>query len=123
MLFGAVLILLGLGVFTTVGAHAPTSLIPAYFGVLLVIFGALANTEDVKRRKLWMHLAVAIGLVGFVFPFARSIGGTVRLLQGAAVLRPLAVEESMAMALICLVYTVLCVRWFIANRRNRVALA
>lgn len=121
MVFGVVLVLLGVGVFLSAGAHAPTSLIPAYFGLLLIVFGALANTDDVKKRKLWMHLAVLIGLVGFIFPFARSIRGAITLLQGGTVLRPLAVEESMAMALICLVYTALCVRWFISNRRNRVA--
>ena len=121
MVFGAVLILLGAGVFLSAGAHAPTSLIPAYFGLVLVLLGALANTEDTKRRMLFMHLAVTVGLVGFLFPFARSIRGTIALLQGGTVLHPLAVEESMAMALICLVYTGLCVRSFIAARLNRVA--
>ena len=66
-------------------------------------------------------LAVTVGLIGFIFPFARSIRGTVTLLQGGTVLRPLAVEESMAMALICLVYTGVCVQSFIAARRNRLA--
>ncbi len=119
MVFGGVLILLGVGVFAFVGTHAPTSLIPAYFGLVLVVLGALANTEDVTRRKLFMHVAVLVGLLGFLLPFARSVKGTVTLLEGGTVLRPLAVEESMAMALICLLYTGLCVRWFIAARRAR----
>lgn len=121
MVFGVLLFLLGAGVFVSVGAHAPTSLIPAYFGLVLVVLGALANTDDAKRRMLFMHIAVTVGLVGFLFPFVRSIGGTLTLLQGGTVLRPLAVEESMAMALICLVYTALCVRSFIAARRKRTA--
>lgn len=121
MVFGVVLILLGVGVFVSVGAHAPTSLIPAYFGLVLLVLGALANTEDAKRRMLFMHIAVTVGLIGFIFPFARSIRGTITLLQGGTVLRPLAVEESMAMALICLMYTGLCVQSFIAARRNRIA--
>ncbi len=118
---GVLLILLGVGVFVSVGAHAPTSLIPAYFGVVLVVLGALASTDDTKRRMLFMHIAVTVGLLGFLFPFARSVGGAVTLLKGGSVLRPLAVEESMAMALICLVFTALCVRNFIAARRARTA--
>lgn len=122
MMVGVLLILLGAGVYVGV-SHAPTALIPAYFGVALLLCGALANTEDAKRRMLWMHIAVTLGLVGFLFPFVRSIGGAVKMLTGHAdqVLRPLAVEESMAMALICLVFTALCVRSFIRARITRTA--
>lgn len=121
MAFGAVLVLLGVGVYLSVGERAPTSLIPAVFGVLLLLCGALANTEDVSRRKLWMHVAVTLGLVGFVFPFARSLPRLIEAARGQQILRPLAVEEQMAMAIVCLVYTAMCVRWFIARRRERVA--
>ncbi|GAA3762627.1 hypothetical protein [Terriglobus aquaticus] len=122
MAVGVLLVLLGVGVYVGM-AHAPTALIPAYFGVALLVCGALANTEDAKRRMLWMHIAVTLGLVGFLLPFVRSIGGAVKLLTGHAdqVLRPLAVEESMAMALICLVFTALCVRSFIRARITRTA--
>lgn len=119
--FGVLLILLGVAVYASVTPHAPTSLIPAFFGAVLAVLGLLAETPDTKRRMLVMHIAVTVGLFGFIFPFARSIGGTVKLLRGLPVVRPLAVEESMAMALICLVYTALCVRSFIAARRARVA--
>ena len=117
MVVGVLLILLGAGVFFAV-AHAPTALIPAYFGAALLLCGVLANTEDAKRRALWMHIAVTLGLVGFLFPFVRSVGGAVKLMTGhaAEVLRPLAGEESMTMALLCLVFTVLCVRSFIRAR-------
>ncbi len=122
MVVGVLLILLGGGVFAGV-SQAPTTLIPAYFGVALVLCGALANTEDAKRRMLWMHIAVTLGLIGFLFPFVRSVGGAVKMMTGHAdqVLRPLAVEESMAMALICLVFTALCVRSFIRARITRTA--
>ena len=119
MVFGVLLVFLGVGVYLSVGERAPTSLIPAGFGVLLVLAGALANTEDLKRRKLWMHVAVTLGLVGFVFPFARSLPRLIERAKGQDIVRPLAVEEQIAMALICLVYTALCVRWFVARRRER----
>ena len=117
MVAGVLLVLLGAGVYLGV-AHAPTALIPAYFGLALLLCGVLANTEDAKRRALWMHIAVTLGLVGFILPLARSAGGAVKMLTGHAdqVLRPLAVEESMAMALICLVFTALCVRSFVRAR-------
>lgn len=120
MVVGVLLILLGVGVYAGV-AHAPTALIPAYFGLALLVCGALANTEDAKRRMLWMHIAVTLGLVGLLFPFAMTIKPAVQMLQGQTVLRPLAVEESMAMAVICLVFTALCVRSFVNARRTRVA--
>ena len=121
ILFGVLLILLGFGVFSLVHPHAPTSLIPAYFGVVLALLGFLAQTEDTKRRALVMHIAVTIGLVGFFFPFLRSIGGTIRMLKGNTVLHPLAVQESMAMAVLCLIFTGLCIRSFIVARRTRLA--
>ena len=121
IVFGVLLIVLGVAVYASITPHAPTSLIPAYFGAVLAVLGLLAEMPDAKRRMLVMHIAVTVGLLGFILPFARSIGGAVKLLRGLPVLRPLAVEESMAMALICLVYTALCVRSFIAARRSRAA--
>lgn len=119
MAFGVILLLLGVGVYLSVGERAPTSLIPAVFGLLLLLLGAMANTDNIKRRKIAMHIAVVLGLIGFVFPFARSLPRLIEASRGQAILRPLAVEEQMAMAIVCLVYTALCVRWFIAVRRTR----
>lgn len=119
IVFGVLLAVLGLVFFGM--THAPTSLIPTYFGVVLAVCGALAMTDDAKRRMLVMHIAVTVGLLGFLFPFFRSIGGAVKMLRGVAVAHPIAVEEQMAMALLCLVFTALCVRSFIAARRTRTA--
>ncbi len=118
---GVLLILLGAVVYGSITPHAPTSLIPAFFGLVFVVLGALASTPDTERRALFMHIAVTFGLIGFLLPFLRSVGPVVRLLQGQTVLRPLAAEESMAMAMICLVFTILCVRNFIQARRTRLA--
>ncbi|MBW4026782.1 hypothetical protein [Acidipila rosea] len=116
--FGIVLILLGLFSFMATGAHAPTSLIPAFAGLLLVIFGFLARTDDVKKRMLHMHIAVTIGLLGFLGT-AKALVDFVRMKQGVQFARPVAVEEKAAMAALLLVYVVLCVRSFIAARRAR----
>ena len=44
-----VLIILGVAFFVATGSHAPTALIPAYFGIILGILGLLAKTEDSKQ--------------------------------------------------------------------------
>lgn len=119
IVFGIVLIVLGVAVFVATGSHAPTALIPAYFGILLAILGLLANTPDSRRRMLFMHIAVTIGLLGFVFPGWRAAGDLIGQAHGHAILRPVAMQEELAMAAICLVFVLLCVRSFIAARRQR----
>jgi uncharacterized membrane protein len=116
--FGVVLILLGIFGFVATGSHAPTALIPAFVGLLLAIFGFLANTDDAKRRMLFMHIAVTIGLLGFLGT-AKSIYDYIRLLQGVQFLHPAAVEETAAMAVLLLIFVILCVRSFVAARRAR----
>jgi hypothetical protein len=122
--FGVALVVLGIAVFVATGSAHPTALIPAWFGVALAICGLLANTEDAKRRMLWMHIAVTIGLLGWLFPgmragmaIAREHASGVMMAQGERN----AVHEELGMALICLVFTILCVRSFIAARRGRAA--
>ncbi len=116
-----ILIVLGVAVFIATGSHAPTALIPAYFGILLGVFGLLANTHNSKRRMLFMHIAVTVGLIGFIFPGWRGVGDLVAQTHGQLVVRPIAMKEELAMAAICLVYVLLCVRSFIAARRQRVS--
>ena len=120
ILFGVLLAVLGAGFFFASVPHAPTSLIPLYFGIALMLLGALAMTDDSKRRMLFMHIAVTIGLLGFLFPFFRAVPGAIKMLQGVAVAHPLAIEEQMLMALLCLIFVGLCVRSFIAARRARI---
>ena len=118
--FGVVLIVLGAVYFFLTGAAHPTSLIPAVFGVVLLLCGVLANTVDAKRRMLWMHIAVTVGLLGFLFPGIRAG----MALAHSAALTPVqhtAATEELIMAAICFVFTVLCVRSFIAARVTRSA--
>lgn len=117
--FAVALIMLGTAVFFATGSNAPTALIPAYFGIVLGILGLLANTDKVNRRMLFMHIAVTIALLGVLFPGWRAAGDLVHMAQHQPVLRPAAMEEELAMAIICLVYVVLCIRSFIAARRTR----
>jgi hypothetical protein len=120
---GLILVILGVAVFVATGSHAPTALIPAYFGIVLGVLGMLARTEDSKRRMLFMHIAVTVGVIGFIFPGWRGVGDLITQMHGQVVLRPAAMKEELAMAAICLVYVLLCVRSFISARRDRVSAA
>jgi multisubunit Na+/H+ antiporter MnhF subunit len=116
--FGVILILLGIFGFVVTGSHAPTALIPAFFGLILAILGFLAITDDAKKRMLFMHIAVTLGLLGFLGT-AKSIYDYIEMRMGRQFPHPIAVEEKAAMAVLMLVFVVLCVRSFIAARRAR----
>lgn len=120
MVFGVVLLALGAGFYFATGSAHPTSLIPAVFGLILLICGALANSPDAGRRMLWMHIAVTVGLFGFLFPGFMTVKALVTA-RGAALARPLATAEQGIMAVLCLIFVALCVRSFIAARRRRTA--
>ena len=62
IVFGMLLTLLGLAGYFLTGASSPTALIPAIFGVLLLVLGFLARSE--ATRKHAMHAAATVALVG-----------------------------------------------------------
>lgn len=116
--FAFVLVVLGAVGFVTTGSTHLTALIPCGFGTVLGIAGALAITNDAKRRMIWMHVAVTVGLVGFLGSFSRAIDEYIQA-HGEPLAHPVAVEYQAAMAAVCLVFVVLCVRSFIAARKAR----
>ena len=118
IVFAALLIALGLVGFIGTGSQHYTALIPAAFGLLLAIFGALSFSPDPGRRKLFMHINVTLGLLGFLGT-ALGLIQWFQMLAGAAVKNPPATQSKAAMAILCLVYVVLCVRSFIAARKAR----
>jgi hypothetical protein len=116
---GVLLILLGLASYLYTGHQYPTSLIPAAFGILLVTFGSMAESPLPRRRMLFMHIAVTVGLLGFLAT-AASLVSVVQLIKGKLFPYPIAIEEKAAMSILLLIYVVLCVRSFILARRSRV---
>jgi hypothetical protein len=119
VLVGILLIILGGASYILTGHQFPTSLIPVAFGILLVTFGRMADTPVQRRRMLFMHIAVTIGLLGFLAT-APALVQVVELFKGKLFPYPAAVEEKAAMSALLLIYVVLCVRSFIAARRSRV---
>ncbi|MBA2225816.1 MAG: hypothetical protein N3E46_09275 [Gemmataceae bacterium] len=120
---GLLLILVGLvGYFGAepnpqTGKVSPTALIPAAFGIVLVILGGLAFSD--KLRKHAMHLAALVGVLGVIggfMPILRQINntGTFDPFKKSAVAGEL-------MILICAVFVGLCVRSFVLARLSRQA--
>src|SRR5262249_51754340 len=66
LIFAVLLGLLGLGCDIGTGSQHPTALIPTWFGLALGLFGFLAISPNPGRRKLFMHINVTIGLLGFL---------------------------------------------------------
>jgi hypothetical protein len=119
VLFGVLLIILGAETYILTGHKFPTSLIPVAFGILLVTFGGMAETPVSRRRMLFMHIAVTVGLLGFLAT-APALFSAWQLFKGKLFPYPAAIEEKAAMSVLLLIYVVLCVRSFIAARRSRV---
>ena len=111
---GFVLIGLGLGSYFGTGRASVTALIPAFFGLPLLLLGLVALNE--RMRKTAMHIAVVIGLLGF----AGTVRGLMKLpelLTGGGLERPAAVAVQAAMAIACFVFVLLGVWSFIKARR------
>jgi hypothetical protein len=116
LLLGGILMILGLVAFFATGATHYTALIPAGFGFVLDLLGAIALLTSQARKHL-MHAAVILAVLGI----AGTMGGVMKLptlLGGGEVARPAAVAVQSAMAALCLVYVSLAIRSFIAARRT-----
>ena len=120
--FGVLLVLLSAAAYTMLGQHSHGihSLIPGLFGLLLVLFGAMAETPVAKKRMLFMHIAVTVGLLGFLGTIPGIIG-VMQMAAGHVVARPDAAKVQAMMGTLCLIYVLLCVRSFISARRARLA--
>lgn len=113
---GALLIVLGVVGFVGTGSEHPTALIPSAFGLILAICGFLAKAPE--RRKLFMHIAVTVGLLGFLGTISGLIK-VIRMAAGETIARPEAAEAQAVMAGITLIFVGMCVNSFIKARRSK----
>jgi uncharacterized membrane protein len=117
LVFAALLLALGLAGYLGTGSQHPTALIPTWIGLALGVFGALAISPSEGRRKLFMHVNVTIGLLGFIGTAVEIVRSS---LSGKAP-DAIAMASKYTLAGLLLIYVVLCVRSFIATRRARLA--
>ena len=118
LVFALLLVLLGLGGCVGTGSIHHTALIPAWFGLALGLFGFLAISPNEGRRKLFMHINVTIGLLGFLGAGGGAVFAFIHANSEGKAPDAIAVGSQLAMAGLMLLYVVLCVRSFIAARRS-----
>ncbi|MGA2277435.1 MAG: hypothetical protein ABSG00_07515 [Terracidiphilus sp.] len=118
LLFAVLLIALGLAGFLGTGSAYPTALIPAWIGLALGLFGWLAISPDERRRKLFMHINVTIGLLGFLGGGIKAFTGYLHARSAGLPLDQIAIGAQLTLAGLMLIYVLLCVRSFIAARRT-----
>lgn len=92
-----------------------TALIPAFFGIVLIILGYLARIKDNLRKHL-MHGALLVALLGFVGGFFSP--GIKGLITTGKVADMVSFSAQLAMMIVCLLFLVLGIKSFIDARRN-----
>jgi len=118
LVFAALLVALGLVSYFGTGSMHPTALIPTWFGLALGLFGYLAISPNEGRRKLFMHVNVTIGLLGFLGAGGRALWAYIHAASAGTSPDAIALASQIAMAGLMLIYVILCVRSFIAVRRS-----
>jgi hypothetical protein len=117
LVFSVLLIALGLVGYMGTDSLHPTALIPAWIGVALGFGGLLAISPKESRRKLFMHVNVSIGALGF-------LGGAVEVVRSYVhatfvdTAEMAAMASKLALTTLMLIYLLLCVRSFKAARRS-----
>lgn len=106
--FGILLTLIGIVGFVGTGASHPTALIPAFFGILILIAGILA--QDEARRKHAIHGALGLALLCF-------LGSAIKMPTHRAP-NPTAELDKHITAAVCLVYLIFGVISFVNARRK-----
>ena len=114
MIYGIFLIVWGIGVTILSDSQSITSLIPAIFGLPIIISSFFAKTFP-NKKKLLMHIVVLIGLIIFLGGLDLIRG----LMQGSIFTNIWASSSKFMMMISGLVFTILCIKSFIFNRKNK----
>jgi len=114
--YGVILILMGLISYFGISSESITALIPAFFGIPMLMLGWLGLNE--KYLKHAMHGAAVLMLLGF----AGTVSGLIKILKifgGVQPERPAAAIVQAMMAVMCFMFLVFAVKSFVNVRRNR----
>ena len=124
VVIGLLLVLLGVVTFALTGYDHVTALIPAFFGLPLGVLGFLAHKDHLRKHV--MHAAVLLGLIGCVGAVVTAAPKLGDLISKGEVIRDgknrtASTVEQVVMAVLCGVFTGLCVKSFVDARRARKA--
>ncbi|MCB9707835.1 MAG: hypothetical protein H6714_03445 [Myxococcales bacterium] len=114
IIYGILLIVLGVGSYILTQGVSATALIPAAFGLVEVGLGILGQKAGLRKHV--MHIAAALGVLAIL----GSISGLLKVLfsfAGEALQRPHAAYSQSVMAILSIVFVALCVRSFKEARR------
>ncbi len=113
--FGLILTALGGGFYVYTEMKSVTALIPAFFGIGLILCGLVARNENLRKHA--MHVAALIGLVGTLMPAFMVVKSQLidKKEWGTAT------TELAAMAVLCGAFLYLCIKSFIDARKARKA--
>ena len=89
-----------------------TAFIPAGFGLLIALFGAIAIKESARKHA--MHGAALVGLLGLLGGFGMGVR---KVLSEPG----LAAYSQLFLGVVSLVFLIVCIRSFIAARKAREA--
>ncbi len=115
IVFGGLLIALGVWGKVSTGTASFTPLIPAVVGGLLAVLGLVALKESLLKHA--MHGAAVVGLLGFL----GGIANIIRVLAKGGSLEGTPGLSTIAMTVLCAAFVALCVNSFIQARRRRKA--
>jgi len=107
------LLLVAWGAVFSIGSESMTSWIPSFIGLPILLMGVLAKKAPAKK-KVWMHIAVFFGLAAFLggFRFFAAMGSEAGLFG-----TPKAAASQLMLLITGGIYTLSCVRSFIAARK------
>ena len=111
--YGIFLILWGIIISLLSGTKSPTALIPSFLGALILI-PAYLSIKFPEKKKLYMHIVVAVGLLIFLGGF-RVLSNLGALFQD----RFWADISQIMMIITGGIFTYLCVQSFIFARKNK----
>lgn len=129
ILIGMLLLLVGIGGYgwgavdaaRNGGVASPTALIPAVFGIILLVLGGVATSQNLRKHA--MHAAVGVALIGFLAVAStlaiRNYTNIAKLLSGEPIANPVALVSQIFMAALCLILVAFGINSFIQIRRAR----
>jgi hypothetical protein len=116
LLYAAALIIVGVGGYWYSGFASVTALIPGFIGAIFLALALAARSP--KRRKVVMHVACGLAVLGFLGTLM-GIPGAIRHLSGGEVDRPLAKMSQAATAVLSLGFVICCFASFLRARSQR----